>query len=115
MDDLNLNGKNDYEFDGLLKTVKKFSDDIGITFGLDKCAKATFIKGKLKYTSSIVLDADTKIMELGQEETYKYVGKEEGDGIQHGKMKEKKVKKKRRMLQTIKRCSSIGVLLKYLK
>ena len=105
MDDLNLNGKNDYEFDGLLKTVNKFSDDIGITFGLDKCAIA----------SSIVLDADTKIMELDQEETYKYVGKEEGDGIQHGKMKEKKVKKKRRMLQTIKRCSSIGVLLKYQK
>ena len=46
--------KNDYELEGLLKTVKAFSDDIGITFGLDKCAKATFIRGKLKSTSSIV-------------------------------------------------------------
>ena len=27
-------------------------------------AKATFIRGKLKYTSSIVLDMDTKINEL---------------------------------------------------
>ena len=89
MDDLKLYGKNDYEFDGLLKTVKTSSDDIGMTFGLDKCIKATFIRGKLKYTSSIVLDTDTKIKELDQEETYKYLGIEEGDGIRHGKMKER--------------------------
>ena len=89
MDDLKLYGKNDYKLDGLLKTVKTFSDDIGITFGPDKCAKARFISRKLKYTSSIVIDTDTKIKELDQEETYKYLGIEEGDGIQHGKMKEK--------------------------
>ena len=89
MDDLKLYGKNDSELEGLLRTVKTFSDDIGMTFGLDKCAKATFIRGKLKSTSSIVLDIDTKIKELDQEETYKYLGIEEGDGIQHGKLKEK--------------------------
>ena len=79
----------DYELEGLLRTVKTFSDDIGMTFGLDKYAKATFIRGKLKSTSSIVLDIDTKIKELDQEETYKYLGIEECDGIQHGKKKEK--------------------------
>ena len=82
-------GINDYELEGLLRTVKAFSDDIGMTFGLDKCAKATFIRGKLKCTSSIVLDIDTKIKKLYQEETYKYLGIEEGDGIQQGKMREK--------------------------
>ena len=60
-----------------------------MTFDLDKYAKATFIRGKLKYTSSIVLDTDTKTKELDQEETYKYLGIEEGDGIQLWKMKEK--------------------------
>ena len=89
MDDLKLYEKNDYELDGLLKTVKTFSDDIGMTFGLDKCAKAIFIREKLKYASSIVVDTDTKIKELDQEETYKYLGLEEGDGIQHGKMKQR--------------------------
>ena len=89
MNDLKLYGKNDYELDGLLKRVKTFSDDLGMTFGIDKCAKATCIRGRLKYTSSVILDADTKIKELYQEETYKYLGMEEGDGIQHGKMKEK--------------------------
>ena len=56
MDDLILYGKNEQELDGLLKILNTFSDNIGMTFGLDKCAKATFIRGKLKYTSIIVLD-----------------------------------------------------------
>ena len=60
-----------------------------MTFGLDKCAKATIIRGKLKHTSSIILDTDMKIKELDQEETYKYFGIAEGDGIQHGKTKDK--------------------------
>ena len=66
MDDLKLYGKNNYKLNMLLKTVKTFSDDIGMKFGLEKYAKATFIRGKLKYTSSIVLDTDTKIKELDQ-------------------------------------------------
>ena len=85
MDDLKLYAKINYELEGLLRTVKTFSDDIGMTFGLDKCAKATFIRGKLKSTSSIVLHIDTKIKELDQEETYKYLGLEEGDAIQQRK------------------------------
>ena len=32
---------------------------------------------------------ETKIKELDQEETYKYLCVDEGDEIQHGKMKEK--------------------------
>ena len=58
-----------------------------MTFGLDKCVKATFIRIRLKYTTSIVLDKETKIKKLDQEETYKYLGMEESDGIQHGKRK----------------------------
>ena len=60
-----------------------------MTLGVDNCAKTRFIRGKQKYTSSNVLDPDTKIKELDQEETYKYSGVDEGDRIQHGKMKDK--------------------------
>ena len=56
-------------------------------FGLDKCAKATFKRGKLTETFDLQLDIDTCIKELEQENTYKYLL--EGDGIQHAKMKEK--------------------------
>ena len=63
MDDLMLHAKNDKELEGLLSTVKKFSDDIAVEFGLDKCAKATFIKGKLTRTTAVELDVGTTIPE----------------------------------------------------
>ena len=89
MDDLKTYARNDNEQKKLLDTVKTFSDDIKMEFGLDKCAKATFKKGKLTETSSIKLDINTTIKELEQEESYKYLGINEGDGIQHSQMKEK--------------------------
>jgi len=89
MDDLKLYGKDDRDLEKLLVTVKTFTDDIKMEFGLDKCAKATFLRGKLTKTSDIVLDDENIIQEIDQEETYKYLGVHEGEGIQHAKMKEK--------------------------
>lgn len=89
MDDLKLYSKNDQEQVGELKIVKQFSDDIGMEFGLEKCAKASFKKGKLASTGNIIIDEYTAIEELNQEGIYKYLGVDESDGIQHSKMKEK--------------------------
>ena len=60
MDNLKLFAKNDQDLEGLLNTVKEFSNDIGKEFGLDKCAKASFVRGKLQKTSSFNLDIDTR-------------------------------------------------------
>ena len=60
---------NDEQLKKLLDIIKIFSDDIKMEFGLDKCAKATFIKGKVTKTSNIVLNQDTAIKELDQEGT----------------------------------------------
>ena len=46
MDDLKTYAKDDNQQTGLLSIVKKFTDDIKMEFGLDKCAKATFKRGK---------------------------------------------------------------------
>ena len=89
MDDLKAYAMNDEQLKKLLDIIKIFSGDIKMEFGLDKYAKATFIKGKLTKTSNIVLNQDTAIKELDQEGTYKYLGINEGDGMQHSKMKEK--------------------------
>ena len=89
MDDLKLFAKNDQDLEGLLNTVKEFSNDIGMEFGLDKCAKASFVRGKLQKTLSINLDIDTAIRDLDPEETCKYLGVKEGDGINHASVKEK--------------------------
>ena len=89
MDDLKTYAKDDNEQKGLLTIVKTFSDDIKMEFGLDKCAKATFKRGKLTNTTDLELDVNTVIKELDQEGTYKYLGVNEGDGLQHSSMKEK--------------------------
>ena len=88
MDDLKTHVKNDNQQEGLLKTIKAFSDDICMQFGLAKCAKATFKRGKLTQTTDITVDTNTTIKELEQEGAYKYLGINEGDGIQHATMKE---------------------------
>ena len=91
MDDLKLFAKYDHELEELLQTVKKFSDDVGMKFELEKFAKVTFIKGRFGKSRSIELDNRKKIRkELEQEEeAYKYLGVNESNGIQHATMKEK--------------------------
>ena len=58
-------------------------------FGLDKCAKASFKKGKKVSAEGIPLKDNQVIQDLDQAETYKYLGMEEGEGVQHHKMKVK--------------------------
>ena len=49
-----------------------------------------FKRGKLATTTSIRLDEETTIKELQQEDSYKYLGINVAEGIQHAKMKYKK-------------------------
>ena len=89
MDDLKLDGTSDNQLNGLISTVKKVSDDIQMEFGLDKCAKATFKRGKKVSAEGILLNDHQLIQDLDQAETYKYLGMEEGKGVQHHQMKVK--------------------------
>jgi hypothetical protein len=70
-------------------------------FGLDKCAKITFEKSKLTHSQNLVIDINREIQELEQEKTYKYLGIEEGEGIQHQQMKEKLKQEHNRRLRMI--------------
>jgi hypothetical protein len=58
-------------------------------FGLDKCAKITFKRGKLTHSQNLVIDINREIQELEQGKTYSYLGIEEGGGLQHQQMKER--------------------------
>ena len=80
---------NDNQQTGLLNIVKKFSDDIKMEFGLEKCTKASFKDGKLVETLDLQIDVNTCIKELDQKGTYKYLGVTKGNGIQHSAIKEK--------------------------
>jgi hypothetical protein len=52
-------------------------------FGLEKCSRITFKKGKLIHLQNLVIDINREIQELEQEKTHKYLGIEESEGIQH--------------------------------
>ena len=89
MDDLKLIAKSDEELQKQIQIVKKFSDDIHMDIGLEKCAKITFKTGKLIHSQNLVTDINRHIQELEQGKTYKYLGTEESEGIQQQQMKER--------------------------
>ena len=101
LDDLKLCAKDDSKLEGLLRIVKGFSDDIGMEFGLRKCTKVTFRRGKLEKSDNVRQDEETMIKDLEQEKVYKYLGVDESSGIQHTTMKKKLKKKLLRRTQLI--------------
>ena len=88
VDDLKLFASNEKQLNSLLETVATFSRDIGMSFGLDKCAKLTITKGKRSSTENVQLSTGDLIKELENEATYKYLGLNEDDNISHTSMKE---------------------------
>lgn len=101
IDDLKLISKSDEELTEQLQQVKRFSNDIKMEFGLDKCAKATFLKGKHIKSENVEIDFETTIKALDQQETYKYLGIEEHDGVQQKIMKQKLNKEYIRRIRSI--------------
>ncbi len=89
MDDLKLYGKSKNEIETLIHTVRIYSDDIGMEFGLDKCATITLKRGKLHQDGSIELPNGTEIQQLEGNDDYKYLGVLEADNIKHEQMKDK--------------------------
>ena len=72
MNDLKLYGKSIVELESLLNTVRIFSNDISMKFGLDKCATLAIIKGKVTETQGMNLP-NNNIKGLNLDETYKYL------------------------------------------
>ena len=67
MDDLKLIAKSEEELRKQIQTVKNFSDDIHMDFGLEKCAKITFKKRKLIHSQDLVIDINREIQDLDKE------------------------------------------------
>ena len=88
MDDLKLYAENDKELRHLLQIVEDYSKDIGMSFGVDKCAKCTIKKGKKTTTENMQLE-EYEIQDLEEDAVYKYLGIEENDNILHKQIKTK--------------------------
>jgi hypothetical protein len=87
MDDLKLIAKLKEELQREIQTVKTFSDDIHVEFGLEKCAKITFKRGKLIYSQNLLTNNNREIKELEQGKMYKYLWIKESEVIQDSHMK----------------------------
>lgn len=74
MDDLKLYAPNDKQLKKLIDTVKQFSDDIKMSFGIDKCNKLTIIRGKVKQSNSAQLNNGEEVKSLNNQQYYKYLG-----------------------------------------
>ena len=69
--------------------------------GLEKCAKITIKRGKLTHLRNLVIDTNREIQVLEQGKTYKYLGIEENEGIQHQQRKERLKQEYSRRLRMI--------------
>ena len=101
MDDLKLFARNDSQLQKLLHTVKMFSDGVGLTFGLDKCARLSISRGKVVKTDDMTLHDDFCIRELSTSEAYKYLGFFEREGIECDSTKKAVVNEYERRLTLI--------------
>ena len=86
MDDLKLFGANLKEVERLCEAVQNFSRDIGMEFGMKKCAVLEMQRGVRVSCEGIELP-DGEVMQEVEEEGYKYLGVLEGDGLMTKKMK----------------------------
>ena len=88
MDDIKLLAKNEKELETLIHTIRIYSQDIGMEFGIEKCALLVMKSGKRHLTDGIELPNQDNIRTLAENETYKYLGILEADTIKQVEMKE---------------------------
>ncbi len=71
MDDIKLFAKNEKELETLIHTVRIYCQDIGMEFGIEKCAMLVMKSGKRHMTDGMELTYHVKIRTFGENETYK--------------------------------------------
>ena len=101
MDHLKLYGRNKKEANTLVQTVRIFSEDIHMEFGIKKCAMLVMKKGKMSRSEGIVLPDNQIIKGLDEGDGYKYLGMLEADELKHKEMKEIVTKEYYRRIKTI--------------
>ena len=100
MDDLKLFAKNEDQMDSLVNTVRIFSEDIKMEFGLSKCGVLIMKRGKVVKSEGIRMP-NGMMMKNIEEGEYKYLGILEADGVKHKEMKDQMKEKYIRRVRNI--------------
>ena len=69
MDDIKLFAKNEKELETLINAIRIYSQDIGMEFGIEKCAMLVMKYGKRHLTDWMVLPNQDTIRTHGETET----------------------------------------------
>lgn len=107
MDDLKLYGRSEIELERLVDVVRVFSSDIGMEFGIEKCAVLVIRKGVKARCEGIELP-DGDVMREVDQGGYKYLGVLEGADIMQKEMKEKVRKEYLRRVKLVARSKLYG-------
>ena len=89
MIDIKQFAKNEKELETLIHAVRIYSQDIGMEFGIEKCAILAMKSGKRHMTDGMELLNHDNIRTLRENETDKYLGILEADTIKQVEMKDK--------------------------
>ena len=73
MDDLKLYGNDERQIDSLIHTVRVFSVDIRMEFGLKKCAVVVMKRDKVVKNDGVDLPDGSRMKSI-EEDGYKYLG-----------------------------------------
>ena len=89
MNGIKLFAKDESGLDASIQTVRVVSTDIGMKFGLEKCAVLVMKRGKVTKADGIRLPDDRVIKSIHGENGYRYVGILRSDQLLCNEMKEK--------------------------
>ena len=101
MGNLKLYSRNEKELDSLVQTIRVFSEDTGMEFGIEKCDMLVIEKGKIVKSVGIEFPDGNVIKSLQEGESYKYLGILEADRILGEEMKLKVSKEYFRRLKKV--------------
>ena len=77
VDDLKMFAKSEEKIALMTKEVKKMYEDVGMSWGLEKCAAVHVKRGKIIQTDDLLIGEDSKIRVLHEDDKYKFLGKYE--------------------------------------
>jgi hypothetical protein len=87
MDDIKLYASKKNHILSLLTITENFSNDIGMSFGIDKCKTQSIYRGHYENLEFITKEGEI-IKNLNKGEFYKYLGINQSNHIQHSIIKE---------------------------
>ena len=89
MDDLKLYASMEKSLESLIQTVCVFGNNVGMELGVEKCAVLKMKKGKMANSDGIASLNKTTMKGLKEDDSCKYLGVIQADGMKHHEMKEK--------------------------